>query len=165
MASMHVWKVSTAKAVCQLSSRPPAQQVLQLLAAFATCFWAHTLFSHALICEHTSGFGCHLAAGHTPPARTHGCLRMPCLQLLLILCRASGPYFMQVDGKRQLLMSGTGASPEGNKPFLDLLDVDTKETTRLWQSTPPFLESVGSIMSDNNDVSSQCAGGGSTKLV
>jgi len=59
----------------------------------------------------------------------------------------------QVDGKRQLLMSGQGASPEGNKPFLDLLDIDTKETTRLWQSSPPYLESVGSIMSDNNEVS------------
>lgn len=59
---------------------------------------------------------------------------------------------VQVDGKRQLLMSGTGASPEGNKPFLDLLNVDTMETTRLWQSSPPYLESVGSIMSDNNDV-------------
>jgi hypothetical protein len=58
----------------------------------------------------------------------------------------------QVDGKRQLLMAGTGASPEGNKPFLDLLDVDSQQTTRLWQSSPPFLESVGSIMSDNNDV-------------
>lgn len=58
-----------------------------------------------------------------------------------------------MDGKRQLLMSGTGASPEGNKPFLDLLDIDSKESTRLWQSSPPYLESVGSIMSDNNDVS------------
>jgi hypothetical protein len=64
---------------------------------------------------------------------------------------------VQVDGKRQLLMSGTGASPEGNKPFLDLLDLDSKEATRLWQSSPPFLESVGSIMSDNNDVSFQQA--------
>lgn len=62
----------------------------------------------------------------------------------------------QIDGKRQLLMVGQGASPEGNKPFLDLLDLDTKESTRLWQSSPPYLESVGSIMSDNNDVSS-CA--------
>lgn len=50
-------------------------------------------------------------------------------------------------------MVGTGASPEGNKPFLDLLDIDTMETTRLWQSSPPYLESIGSIMSDNNDVS------------
>ena len=33
-------------------------------------------------------------------------------------------------------------------PFLDVLDLDTKETRRLWQSSPPFLESVGSIMND-----------------
>lgn len=64
----------------------------------------------------------------------------------------AGTYILaKVDGKRQLLMSGQGASPEGNKPFLDLLDIDTKETTRLWQSSPPYLESVGSIMSDNNE--------------
>lgn len=56
----------------------------------------------------------------------------------------------QVDGKRQLLMAGSGASPEGNRPFLDLLDLETKETQRLWQSSPPYLESTGSIMSDAN---------------
>lgn len=67
---------------------------------------------------------------------------------------SAGTYILaKVDGKRQLLMAGTGASPEGNRPFLDLLDVDSKETRRLWQSSPPYLESVGSIMSDHNDVS------------
>jgi hypothetical protein len=50
-------------------------------------------------------------------------------------------------------MAGSGASPEGNRPFLDLLDIDSGETTRLWQSAPPFLESVGSIMSDGDHVS------------
>ena len=29
-----------------------------------------------------------------------------------------------------------------------MLDLDTKETRRLWQSSPPYLESVGSIMND-----------------
>lgn len=37
-------------------------------------------------------------------------------------------------------------------PFADLLDLDSKDRRRLWQSSPPFLESVGSIMSDNNEV-------------
>eukprot|EP00775_Hariotina_reticulata_P003220 gene3220-3497_t len=65
---------------------------------------------------------------------------------------SAGTYILaKVDGKRQLLMVGQGASPEGNKPFLDLLDLETKETRRLWQSSPPFLESVSSIMSDNNN--------------
>lgn len=66
----------------------------------------------------------------------------------------SGTYILaKVDGKRELLMSGTGASPEGNRPFLDLFDLDTKEARRLWQSSPPYLESVGAIMSDFNHVS------------
>jgi hypothetical protein len=66
----------------------------------------------------------------------------------------AGTYILaKVDGKRQLLMSGTGASPEGNRPFLDLFDLDSKETRRLWQSSPPYLESMGAIMSDFNHVS------------
>lgn len=50
---------------------------------------------------------------------------------------------------RQLLLSGSGASPEGNRPFVDLLDLSSKETLRLWQSSPPQLERPGSIMSDS----------------
>ncbi|KAF8067166.1 hypothetical protein HT031_002213 [Scenedesmus sp. PABB004] len=62
---------------------------------------------------------------------------------------AAGTYVLaKVDGARRLLLSGTGASPEGNRPFLDLLDLDSRQTTRLWQSAPPHLESVGTIMSD-----------------
>jgi hypothetical protein len=39
-----------------------------------------------------------------------------------------GTYVLaKVDGGRQLLLSGGGASPEGNKPFLDLLDLSTKQ--------------------------------------
>lgn len=60
-----------------------------------------------------------------------------------------GTYVLaKVDGARKLLMSGTGASPEGNRPFLDLLDIDTGATSRLWQSAPPYYEQLGSIMSD-----------------
>ncbi len=67
---------------------------------------------------------------------------------------SAGTYILaNIEGKRQLLMAGQGASPEGNRPFLDLLDLETKQSRRLWQSSPPYLESVGSIMSDNNDVS------------
>ena len=38
---------------------------------------------------------------------------------------------------------GSGASPEGNKPFNDLLDADSGETQRIWQSKPPYYESTG----------------------
>lgn len=53
------------------------------------------------------------------------------------------------EGKgRKVLMQGSGASPEGNRPFLDILNIDTKETERIWQSSPPYLESTSSILSD-----------------
>jgi len=62
-----------------------------------------------------------------------------------------GTYVLaKLDGKNQLLMEGTGASPEGNKPFLDLLDLDTQQSRRLWQSSPPYYEVPGSIMSDTD---------------
>ncbi|KIY94927.1 hypothetical protein MNEG_13035 [Monoraphidium neglectum] len=65
----------------------------------------------------------------------------------------NGTYILaKVDGKRQLLMAGSGASPTGNRPFLDLFDLETKEATRLWQSSPPYLESTGSILSDVTNV-------------
>ena len=50
-------------------------------------------------------------------------------------------------------LQGNGASPEGNRPFLDLLDLETKQTTRLWQCDPNFYETPGSIMSDGDTVS------------
>lgn len=54
----------------------------------------------------------------------------------------------QIAPGRRLLLQGQGAGPEGNRPFLDLLDLSTRETERLWQSSPPFYESTSSILSD-----------------
>ncbi|BDA47831.1 probable glutamyl endopeptidase, chloroplastic [Coccomyxa sp. Obi] len=63
-----------------------------------------------------------------------------------------GTYVLaQIEGTRQLIMQGTGASPEGNRPFVELLDVDTKETRRLWQSTPPYLEYTMNLLNDWDD--------------
>ncbi|MFW6040179.1 MAG: S9 family peptidase, partial [Gemmatimonadota bacterium] len=39
-----------------------------------------------------------------------------------------------------LLLRGQGASPEGNRPFIDRFDLDTKETERLWRSEAPYYE-------------------------
>ena len=35
-----------------------------------------------------------------------------------------------------------------HRPFLDLLEVDSGETRRLWQSSPPHYEYTSSILSD-----------------
>ncbi len=43
------------------------------------------------------------------------------------------------DGGR-IFLTGAGASPEGDRPFLDELDLDTKQTRRLWRSAPPHYE-------------------------
>ena len=42
---------------------------------------------------------------------------------------------------RDLFLLGTGASPEGNRPFVDLYHFHTGETTRLWRSEAPYFES------------------------
>lgn len=41
---------------------------------------------------------------------------------------------------------GRGASDEGNRPFLDILDVDSGETQRLWRSQPPYYENLGACV-------------------
>ncbi|MGQ0646388.1 MAG: prolyl oligopeptidase family serine peptidase [Gemmatimonadaceae bacterium] len=43
------------------------------------------------------------------------------------------------DGKSAFLV-GQGASPEGDKPFIDRLDLATGKSTRLFQSTAPYYE-------------------------
>ncbi len=40
----------------------------------------------------------------------------------------------------KIYLVAEGASPEGNRPFVDELDLKTKETTRLWRSEAPYYE-------------------------
>ena len=44
------------------------------------------------------------------------------------------------EERRTLYFVGAGASPEGDRPFLDRLDVETGETERLWRSEGPCYE-------------------------
>lgn len=53
------------------------------------------------------------------------------------------------DGGRSLLMSGIGASPEGNRPFLSKFNLDTKETTELWRSESPFYERIVTLLDED----------------
>ena len=62
-----------------------------------------------------------------------------------------GTYTLALVDGTHLLMSGAGASPEGDRPFLDLLDIESGETERLWRSEAPYFESVNSILSDAGD--------------
>ncbi len=50
------------------------------------------------------------------------------------------------DKGRSLILSGNGASPEGDRPFIDKYDIKTGKTTRLWRSEAPYYESVSDII-------------------
>ncbi|MES2071883.1 MAG: prolyl oligopeptidase family serine peptidase [Pseudomonadota bacterium] len=52
------------------------------------------------------------------------------------------------DGK-SLFLAGTGASPEGDRPFLDRYDLGSKQATRLWRSQAPYYEQVAALLDDS----------------
>ena len=50
-----------------------------------------------------------------------------------------------------IYMSGQGASPQGNRPFLDEMNLATGESKRLWQSQPPFYETMSQMVDEKPD--------------
>ncbi len=49
-------------------------------------------------------------------------------------------------GGNILYLTGRGASPKGDRPFIDRFDLNTKQSTRLWRSKAPYYESVESVI-------------------
>jgi dipeptidyl aminopeptidase/acylaminoacyl peptidase len=47
---------------------------------------------------------------------------------------------LTADGGRTIFLQGDGASPEGNRPFLRQLDLETGETVELFRSEAPYFE-------------------------
>lgn len=56
------------------------------------------------------------------------------------------------SGGRHLFLAGDGASPEGDRPFLDRMDLETGETERLWRSEGTWYERPISLL-DAEDLS------------
>jgi dipeptidyl aminopeptidase/acylaminoacyl peptidase len=56
------------------------------------------------------------------------------------------------DGGKSIFLIGEGASPEGDRPFLDKLDWSSKETTRLFRSQAPHLERPRLFLDDGKRV-------------
>jgi dipeptidyl aminopeptidase/acylaminoacyl peptidase len=52
------------------------------------------------------------------------------------------------DGGRTLYLLGEGASTEGNRPFLDALDVASHKTKRLFRSAAPYFEIPVDLLDD-----------------
>lgn len=47
---------------------------------------------------------------------------------------------------RILYLTGMGASPEGNRPFIDEFDIRTFKTKRLWRSEAPYYETISTVL-------------------
>lgn len=60
----------------------------------------------------------------------------------------SGYSVVLMDG-RTIYLTGSGATPQGDRPFLDALNLDTLETKRHWVNTGERYESVIDLLSDN----------------
>jgi dipeptidyl aminopeptidase/acylaminoacyl peptidase len=50
---------------------------------------------------------------------------------------------------RTLFLIGSGASPEGDRPFIDRFDLRTKESTRLFRSEAPYYERPIQMLDDD----------------
>lgn len=61
-------------------------------------------------------------------------------QFMMATNAAGRSVLLLADKGKALYLSGTGASPEGNRPFVDAFDLATKTTKRLWRSTAPWYE-------------------------
>jgi dipeptidyl aminopeptidase/acylaminoacyl peptidase len=57
---------------------------------------------------------------------------------------------LTTDDGNTLYMSGSGATPEGNRPFLDRLNLTTRETERLWRSEAPYYEFIIDLLDVQN---------------
>ena len=61
---------------------------------------------------------------------------------------AAGKTVLQLTADDQsVLLSGEGASPEGDKPFVSLMNLTTGESRRIWQSAPPYFETPQDVLS------------------
>lgn len=54
-----------------------------------------------------------------------------------------------LDNGSKILMTGQGASDEGNRPFLSVFDIGSKESEILWRSEAPYYEYVVAVTDDS----------------
>jgi len=57
-----------------------------------------------------------------------------------------GKHVLMQNKKGKLFLIGEGASPEGNRPFVDLFDIKKQKTKRLFQSEAPNYEAPIKIL-------------------
>lgn len=63
-----------------------------------------------------------------------------------------GRLVMDLQKDNSVFMTGDGASAEGDRPFVDILNLTTKETNRLWRSEAPFYERPIAILDNEKQI-------------
>lgn len=61
---------------------------------------------------------------------------------------ASGFPRLLIGPGTTVLLDGAGATPEGDRPFIDRLSLTTKQKVRLFQSAAPYFENVAAVLND-----------------
>jgi len=59
-----------------------------------------------------------------------------------------------LDEGNTLVLSGAGATPEGNIPFVDMLSLDSLEAKRVWRSAPGRVQYIAGLVSNSEAMSS-----------
>ncbi len=62
--------------------------------------------------------------------------------------RYGRPTLLLSADQKKIYLDGPGASPEGDRPFLDEFDLAAKTSRRLWRSTAPHYESFVAYLDD-----------------
>ncbi|GJJ05614.1 hypothetical protein RugamoR64_61520 [Duganella rhizosphaerae] len=62
---------------------------------------------------------------------------------------ASGFPRLLIGPGTTVLLDGAGATPEGDRPFIDRLSLTTKQKVRLFQSAAPYFENVAAVLNDD----------------
>ena len=65
----------------------------------------------------------------------------------------NGAYVLLTgNNDKTIYLTGNGASPEGDRPFLDELNIESGNTTRLFRSESPYYERPMAILNADNSV-------------
>ena len=62
---------------------------------------------------------------------------------------AAGLPRLLISADNAILLDGPGATPEGDRPFIDRLNLTTKKKERLFQSAAPYYENVVVVLSED----------------